>query len=102
MPGNTLARTFTQTARPPLMARRGQCRGQRGRSPPPASAGDSRSVAPRGTLLNNETGVREARGGRFCDPAPATAEAVAEHLRERFGEPVQTDLAKRGRRWDGG
>ena len=53
-------------------------------------------------ILTNETGGREARGGRVRDPADAAADAVAAHLRERAGEPVQTDLAKRGWRWDGG
>ena len=52
--------------------------------------------------LNNETRVREARGGRVRDPAAAAVDAVAAHLRERSGEPVQTDLAKRGWRWDRG
>ena len=51
--------------------------------------------------LNHETGVREAPGRRVRDPATAAADAVAEHLRERSGEPVQADLAKRGWRWDG-
>ena len=52
---------------------------------------------PRGVgWLNDETGVREARGGRAGDPATDTADAVTEHLRERLWEPVQTDLAKRG------
>ena len=46
--------------------------------------------------LNHETGVREARGGRVQNPETAAADAVAEHLRERSREPVQTDLAKRG------
>ena len=52
--------------------------------------------------LNHETGVRQARGGRVRDPAAAVTDAVAEHLRERSREPVQTDLAQRGWRWDGG
>jgi len=46
----SLARTFTQTARPTLTARRFLFGGHRGQSPPPASAGDSRSVAPRSIL----------------------------------------------------
>ena len=52
--------------------------------------------------LNYETGVREARGRRAQNPETAAANAVAEHLRARFGEPVQMDLAKRGGRWDRG
>ena len=51
--------------------------------------------------LNSETGVREARGRRVQNPETA-ADTVAEHLRERFGEPVQTDLVRRGWRCDGG
>jgi len=58
-------------------------------------------VWPQGvSWLKHETGVREARGGRVRDPAVVVADAVAAHLRERSGEPVQTDLAKRGWRWD--
>ncbi len=41
----SLARTFTQTARPALTARRFRFGGQRGHGPPPASPGDTRSVA---------------------------------------------------------
>jgi len=52
--------------------------------------------------LNDETGVRAARGGRLRDPATAAADAVAANLRDRSGEPVQTDLARGGWRWDGG
>ena len=47
----SLARIFTHTSRPaPRMCR---CRwgGQRGHSPPPAPAGDPRSVAPKGRLF---------------------------------------------------
>ena len=43
--------------------------------------------------------ARQARGRRVRNPATVAADAVAKHLRERFGEPVQTDLAKRGWRW---
>ena len=46
--------------------------------------------------LNNETGVQHARAGCARDLANAAAEAVAAHPREPFGEPVQTDLVKRG------
>ena len=53
-------------------------------------------------ILNNETGVREARWGRLRDPDTAADDAVAAHLCARFVEPVQTDLANRGWRWDGG
>jgi len=52
--------------------------------------------------LNDETGVREARGSRVRDPADAAADPVAAHLRERSGEPVHTDLAKRGWRCERG
>ena len=52
----SLARTFTQTARPGLMARRFRFGGHRGHSPPPASAGDSRSVAPRSKLAEPRNG----------------------------------------------
>ncbi len=53
-------------------------------------------------ILDNETGVREARGGRVRHRATAAGDAVAERLREPSGKPVQTDLAKRGWRRDGG
>ena len=52
--------------------------------------------------LNHETGVREARGRRVQNPETAAANAVAEHLPERFEEPVQTDPLRRGWRCDGG
>ena len=41
----SLARTFTQTARPVLTASRYPSGGQRGHGPPQASLGDARSVA---------------------------------------------------------
>ncbi len=53
-------------------------------------------------ILNHETGVREARGRRAQNPETAAANAVAEHLRKRFGEPVQMDLVRRGWGCDGG
>ena len=46
----SLARVFTRTARPALITRRRRWGGQRGHSPPPAPAGDPRSVAPKGRL----------------------------------------------------
>ena len=46
--------------------------------------------------LNDETGVQHALGGRVRDPPAAVADAMGEHLRQRFGEPVQKDLAKGG------
>ena len=39
--------------------------------------------------LNNETGVQHARAGCARDLAHAAADAVAEHLRQRSGGPVQ-------------
>ena len=50
-------------------------------------------------ILNHETSVREARGRRVQNPETAAANAVAEHLRERFEEPAQTDLVKPSWRW---
>ena len=44
--------------------------------------------------------AKHRRGRRARDPATAAAEAVTEHLRERFGEPVQTHLATCGWRSD--
>ena len=49
-------------------------------------------------ILNHETDVREARVLRAQNPETAAANAVA----ERFREPVQTDLVRRGWRCDGG
>ena len=46
----SLARTFAGTARPALMTGTVAVGGQRGHGPPPASAGDPRSVAPRSML----------------------------------------------------
>ncbi len=61
-------RVFTQAARPRLMARRFRSGGKRGRGPPPASAGDSRSVATRSKLA--------------CRPLPASSQPWdgSEHL----------------------
>ncbi len=61
-------RVFTQTARPRLMARRFRSGGKRGRGPPPASAGDSRSVATRSKLA--------------CRPLPVSSQPWdgSEHL----------------------
>ena len=42
--------------------------------------------------------VRRARGRRVRDPLATACVAVARHHRKRFGEPVQTGLAKRGQR----
>ena len=68
--------------------------GQRGHGPPPASEGDSRSVAPRSKLARLRNGRPSTPvGGRVRDPATA-ADAASEHPREPSGEPVQTDLAK--------
>ena len=39
--------------------------------------------------LNDETGVREVRGGRVRDPANAAGDPVSAHLRERSGEPFR-------------
>ena len=44
--------------------------------------------------------AKHPRGHRVPDPALDAAEAVAGHLRERSGEPVQTHLARRGWWWD--
>ncbi len=51
-------------------------------------------------ILIHETGVQRARGRRVRYPPATAADAVAAHLRERLGEPVQTGLAKRGHRWN--
>ena len=40
-------------------------------------------------ILSAQTGVRQARRRRVRDPLAPTANAVAEHARARFGEPVQ-------------
>ncbi len=53
-------------------------------------------------ILTDLRRAKHPRGRRAPDPAPAAADAVAEHLRKRSGGPVQTDLAKVGRRSDGG
>ena len=95
----SLARTFTQTARPRLHGAPFPVRGSEGAQPPASSAGDSRSVAPRSKLAEPRNGRQRSPWSRVRDPAAIVADAVAEHLRERSAEPVQTDLAKRGWRW---
>ncbi len=52
-------------------------------------------------ILTYVSPVRQALGRGFQYPAAAAVAAVPGHLRERSGEPVQTDLAKRGWPWDG-
>ena len=59
-------------------------------------------VIPGVCWLTGFSRVQHRRRQRARNPETAAADAVAEHLRERFGEPFQTDLAKRGWRWDGG
>ena len=78
-------------------------RGVRGGTAPRQPPQGTHRVWPQGVCwLNHETGVREARGGRVRDPAATIAGAVVEHHRERFGEPVQTNLARRRWRSDRG
>ena len=76
----SLARIFTHTSRPaPLMCR---CRwggGQRGHSPPPAPAGDPRSVAPKGRRFPaRPTNSSPAAGnpGPSISPYPYIEEAA--------------------------
>ena len=45
-------------------------------------------------ILPGLSRARDPRGDRVRDPATADADAVAEHLRERSGEPGQTALAQ--------
>ena len=66
-----------------------ETRGQRGRGPPPASAGDSRSVAPRSTLLVCITGVRKPAAGRrrrggsaSPEPRPTTRQHARRHIEQ--------------------
>ena len=83
-----LARIFTR-ARTAITMR--PCRGIEGASPSPAP------LYPQGVAwLPGLSRAKHPRGRRARNPATAAADAVTEHLRERPGEPVQTDLAKRG------
>jgi len=71
------------------------CSGSKGRSPSPAP------LYPQGVgWLTYISPVRQALGRGCRDPATTAIAAVPRHLYERFGEPVQTHLAKRGLRWD--
>ena len=60
-PATGFERWSTSPAAAPVAGRKR--RGQRGQSPPPASAGDARSVAPRSTLLTALKSVQPALGG---------------------------------------
>ena len=53
-------------------------------------------------ILTDLRRAKHPRGRRARDPATAAAEAVAGHLRERSGEPLQTHLARRVWRSDEG
>ena len=79
--------------------------GVRGGTAPRQPPQGTHGVWPQGVCwLNHETGVLARPWGPRLRPsaATATADAVAAHLRDALaGEPVQTDLAKRGWRWDG-
>ena len=53
-------------------------------------------------ILDRNSGVQQGRRRRVRDRPSAADIAVAGHHRTRFGEPVQTGLAKCGQRRDGG
>jgi len=97
----SLVRTFTQTARPGLTSRRFRFGGQRGHGPPPASPGDTRSVATESMLALRPI-------GRPTTPSAACPCTVVGR-RQRGGRPPpgavrrtrSPGLAKRGRRRDG-
>ena len=83
----SLARTFTQTARPALMARR-FCSGDQRRRGPRQPFRGTREVWPRGVYCSL-SGVRKARRRMGPRVSATAADAAAMHPSERSGKPVQ-------------
>ena len=73
--------------------------GEAPRQPPPGT----HRVWPHGVCcLTGLSRAKHPRGRRVREVSPTSTHAVTAHLRERFGQPVQTGLAKRRRQSDGG
>ena len=88
-PSASLARNlFTHTARPALVGHRFRFGGHRGHGPPPASAGDARSVAPRSTRITRgpNHGKQSRKFNQDCAIRPSRYWCISESGVQEYPE----------------